>query len=264
MTFEEFGNELRQQRLAKNISLTDIANFTHINIKFLEDLEEGKFHILPATYIRAFLREYAQVVELDPVEVLQHYDALTTEPSKAESPGTSSPSAPEEIQKSPLGQLFSFFSKTDQRYYILGGILFIGTLLWFLYSSHPKPSELQQQEIPFEEVIKENELSAGSKPQPIIQQPASLPAPPTDSLVLEIATTDSVWINLVIDDAVSKDFLFPPNLKRTFRAANQFSITVGNAGAVNLRLNGKELEPIGKRGAVVRNKVFSRETLRSP
>ncbi|MCX7985209.1 MAG: helix-turn-helix domain-containing protein, partial [Bacteroidetes bacterium] len=74
MTFEELGNELRQHRLAKNISLSAISAATRINSKFLHALEEGNFSILPQTYIRAFLREYAVAVGADSNDILSKYN----------------------------------------------------------------------------------------------------------------------------------------------------------------------------------------------
>ncbi|CUT04517.1 hypothetical protein JGI24_01510, partial [Candidatus Kryptobacter tengchongensis] len=41
------------------------------------------------------------------------------------------------------------------------------------------------------------------------------------------------------------------------------NFTIGNAGGIKFILNGYELEPVGKKGAVVRNYVIDREKLKS-
>ena len=64
-----FSDELQKERVAKDISLADISKKTHINIKYLEAIEQGSFDILPQTYIRAFIREYALVIGLAPKAV---------------------------------------------------------------------------------------------------------------------------------------------------------------------------------------------------
>ena len=62
MTLQEFGTFLRDKRELKRISLSDISAFTRINQRFLEAIESGNFSVLPQTYVRAFLREYAEAV----------------------------------------------------------------------------------------------------------------------------------------------------------------------------------------------------------
>ncbi len=52
-----FSDELRKERVAKDISLADISRKTHINVKYLEAIEQGSFDIHTHTYVRALLRE---------------------------------------------------------------------------------------------------------------------------------------------------------------------------------------------------------------
>jgi cytoskeletal protein RodZ len=54
MTQEAFGAELRKERESRQITLQDIFAATRINIRFLEAIEDGRFDVLPAAYIRAF------------------------------------------------------------------------------------------------------------------------------------------------------------------------------------------------------------------
>jgi cytoskeletal protein RodZ len=68
---QAFGEELKQHRQTKQISLLQISAATRIHVKFLEAIEGGTISVLPAPYIRAFVREYAQTVDLDPTEVLR-------------------------------------------------------------------------------------------------------------------------------------------------------------------------------------------------
>ena len=49
--------ELKKAREQKGMSLSDIADATLINIRFLEEIERGNFSFLPETYIRGLLRE---------------------------------------------------------------------------------------------------------------------------------------------------------------------------------------------------------------
>ncbi len=66
--------ELKEIRLEKGVSLTDISDFTKIRVDLLEDMEQGRFDIAPVPYVRAFLREYAEVVGIDPDRVIARYE----------------------------------------------------------------------------------------------------------------------------------------------------------------------------------------------
>ncbi|MEI3610860.1 helix-turn-helix domain-containing protein [Pseudogracilibacillus sp. SO30301A] len=71
----EIGEILREARLAKNLSLDDVQEMTKIQKRYLAAIEQDEFHALPGRfYARAFIKEYAQAVGLDPTEVLQDFD----------------------------------------------------------------------------------------------------------------------------------------------------------------------------------------------
>lgn len=74
----EIGAKLKEAREAKNISLDRLQETTKIQKRYLEAIEQGNFHILPGTfYARAFIKEYATAVGLDPNELLEmHQDEL--------------------------------------------------------------------------------------------------------------------------------------------------------------------------------------------
>lgn len=69
------GEILREARVAKNLSLDDVQEMTKIQKRYLAAIEQDDFHALPGRfYARAFIKEYAQAVGLDPTEVLQDFD----------------------------------------------------------------------------------------------------------------------------------------------------------------------------------------------
>src|SRR5690625_1307825 len=67
----EIGNRLKEAREAKGISLENLQETTKIQKRYLVAIEQGEFHILPGKfYARAFIKEYALAVGLDPKELL--------------------------------------------------------------------------------------------------------------------------------------------------------------------------------------------------
>ena len=73
--FDRIAEELKKARLKNNLTLRQLTSRTRIDIKFLEAMEEGNFSFLPEIYVKAFIKEYADVVGLDGDLILKKYEA---------------------------------------------------------------------------------------------------------------------------------------------------------------------------------------------
>lgn len=72
----EIGAILKEAREEQNISLDSLQETTKIQKRYLEAIERGDFHILPGKfYARAFIKEYANAVGLDPTELITDHSA---------------------------------------------------------------------------------------------------------------------------------------------------------------------------------------------
>ncbi|PBB05924.1 helix-turn-helix domain-containing protein [Salimicrobium humidisoli] len=71
----ELGSRLKEARQAKGLSQEEIESSTKIQQKYLQAMEENNFEFLPGKfYTRAFIREYASAVGLDPEEVMNEHE----------------------------------------------------------------------------------------------------------------------------------------------------------------------------------------------
>lgn len=68
----ELGQQLREARLQKGLSLDDVQDMTKIRKRYLEAIEAGDYKVLPGTfYVRAFIKTYAETVGLNADELLE-------------------------------------------------------------------------------------------------------------------------------------------------------------------------------------------------
>ena len=66
------------------MTLEQIASDTHINLRHLQNIEEGRYGDLPGgIYNRAFLRAYCESINIDPTEIIARYEEQE-EPSSGE------------------------------------------------------------------------------------------------------------------------------------------------------------------------------------
>ncbi|NMB41330.1 MAG: DUF4115 domain-containing protein [Firmicutes bacterium] len=71
---KEIGSMLKEAREKKGISIDDISNETKIQKRFLHLMEKGDFSAFPGeVYLRGALRNFAESVGLDPVEIISLY-----------------------------------------------------------------------------------------------------------------------------------------------------------------------------------------------
>jgi cytoskeleton protein RodZ len=98
------GDLLRNARQAKSLSLEQAEQATRIRVKLLEALEQGDYAQLPApVFVKGFLRNYAQFLELNPEEVLRAYREEAGEATQTFTPKALS--EPLESGRSPLASL---------------------------------------------------------------------------------------------------------------------------------------------------------------
>ncbi|MBO9128893.1 helix-turn-helix domain-containing protein [Bacillus sp. 165] len=72
----ELGNRLKEARVEKGFSLDELQEVTKIQKRYLIGIEEGNYKVLPGNfYVRAFIRQYAEALGLDPEEIFEEYKA---------------------------------------------------------------------------------------------------------------------------------------------------------------------------------------------
>jgi cytoskeletal protein RodZ len=250
--------ELKQAREARGMSLADISDTTLINVKYLAALEDGRIGILPEAYVRAFIREYAAAVGLDPDATMKRFDE-ERQPTGGPSHPHPTPQATgrETTHKTtePLSE--GRFQLSPRTVTVGAAVVVVVAAVAFLWNSIANQQSPPVQEIPFQSVVKEHEAMIAHPEQPPVH-PSVIR---TDSLTLSIATTDSVWIMISIDSLPSREYLFRPGARAAWHGQDRFLLTIGNAGAVQFTLNHKRFGTIGAPGRVLRNVVFSRQDL---
>jgi cytoskeletal protein RodZ len=74
LTLTELGSRLKEAREVKGISLDELQSITKIQKRYLIGIEEGNYSIMPGKfYIRAFIKQYAEAVDLNPEEIFDLY-----------------------------------------------------------------------------------------------------------------------------------------------------------------------------------------------
>jgi cytoskeleton protein RodZ len=83
----DIGSTLRETRIRKKIDITSVEDATKIRAKYLRALENEEWVLLPGpTYVKTFLRTYAEYLGLDPRLLVEEYSARFEQPENLDLP----------------------------------------------------------------------------------------------------------------------------------------------------------------------------------
>jgi len=236
-----FGEELRRERLVRDISLEEISSATKISVRLLKALEAGDLKILPSpAFTRGFIRAYSRHLGIDPEEKVNAYIADLS--------AASSPIEP------PHGMARSRFWRARRATVgtIVGGVVAVLLVLGFIASPErrERPTKPLAAPPPAAPVAFKN-VAVSNEPTPVLQDPADEASAPRKTLALEF--DDDSWAKIDADGETVLVGLIKRGDVRRFQARDGFRLTLGNAGAVRLSLDGRPLERLGGAGEVIRD-----------
>ncbi|WP_428908599.1 RodZ domain-containing protein [Niallia sp. Krafla_26] len=227
----ELGTVLKEARLAKNLSLDDLQEMTKIQKRYLIGIEEGNYSLMPGQfYVRAFIKQYAEAVGMDPEQLFEEY--------KSEIPNTHSEDIPGQLSrvktKRSLGENSSKVLDFLPKLLIVAVIIGLFVFIWWYFSKNTgtetdlSEQNENRQEVTYEEREKaanndsaeldEEEESDNNSPVEEIEEPKETeePEPATQELtvvetngskstyelknaeqfVIKVVSTGETWVNI--------------------------------------------------------------------
>lgn len=264
------GEQLRRARKAQGRSLEDIAAATRINRKFLQQLEDGIQPDLPETYVRAFVKAYAGQVGLSLSDISAAADRDRQQQDRTDG-GSTAPQGGQvlaEVKGTALPASPSLPAKVNKRRQVnvlllLAILVTVGLTLSLLWMQRERKSD-SVQEISFAQVVKDQERrqKPGGKAVESYLSAASRPSggATQDSLVLEAASSESVWVRIVADGVQAKEYSLAPQNHVRMKAKDYFLLSLDNARAISFFLNGKRIGVLNRNRKPLYNITLSWNT----
>jgi cytoskeleton protein RodZ len=88
--------------------------------------------------------------------------------------------------------------------------------------------------------------------------------PGQSSYLLRAEATETTWIRISTDATGEHEYLLQPGEQLTWRASSSYKLLIGNAGGIQLYLNGEPLKRLGETGQVVYVKLPDSSLLLTP
>lgn len=245
---------LKNAREEKNLSLKDVSAATKIRLNVLEAIEQGNFDFLPPVYMKSFIKEYINYLQIDYEKIKLQLEETLKQIDKTASlkpeKETNKPIFSITTKRRKIKHSSQQLSKAILFIYLALGLSIIAIVYFtFFYTQE----ELQ----PPVQTGKRDTITLGTKET----SPLPTSSTSTDSMSLEFKAIDTVWINMIIDNKISESAVLYPEKVKTWKAMNFFKFTIGNAGGVVIKRNGELLPPLGKKGIVLKSVIITRDQI---
>jgi cytoskeleton protein RodZ len=303
------GETLRRERMRRNLDLAEISRELKISSRLLEAIENEEFDKLPGgVFAKAFVRQYAHLLDLDEEEMAAEVQRLIEPPplvnSSESHPSVPAIAVPRVPEWETVGESrgWSQWSSALPALALVVVVMMVCSAVYAYLQrprhpvvaqeaagtaaagrTEPAPSAAPPAEIPSAQAPQgpANDDAAGRSPEPPAQ-PAAAPAVgprlPSESAAapatapvsgetsgtaseasrsvprgpvhVELSATEPVWVLARADGKYLFSGTLDTNQTRTVDAGGTVVLRLGNAGGVNITLNGKALAPVGPKGQV--------------
>lgn len=245
----KLGDLLCQSREQLGLSLEDIEASTHVKRIYLEALEAEDFEAIPnRVAARGFLCNYASALKLDMDHVLELYEAKE---------GSTSVGRPARSKAGVQLKSISMAPPSRFSFDLLIGILLIGALLgvvlYYVYLQYLLPMEM----VPVTTSAPPTSEAAILLPTPT-PLPTDTPTPtvtPTPlfytGVTVELVVSGESWVQVLVDEAKDFEGVLEVGERRHWTGERQVAVRAGNAGGVEVIVNGESMGPMGEPGQVV-------------
>ncbi len=241
-----FGTWLRRQRELREIDLREIADKTKISLRYLKAMEQDRFEVLPApVFARGFLREYAKYVGLNPDEVVNYY--LTQEGLVEEREPEADDRPTSSAARGPV---------TRGAFLILLLIVVVAAAAYFLFwrRAHEEAARAAPPPIavPAQVEVPRNEVPPPPPAEPEVTAPVTV----------TLDFTQECWVEAETDGkpSISRRYVAGESLRLEAQQSVVLT-TLGNAGGVEVQVNGMPFDLRAESGEVLHDVTIDLETV---
>jgi cytoskeletal protein RodZ len=215
------------------LSLSEVAEHIRIRSVYLAAIEEEHWSAIGVpVYVRGFIRTYARFLGLDPEEAVAQFNRTQPEPPSAEA----APAENVRPRPRPGGPMI----------WVAGAVAVV-LIAFVVYNE----LSLRAQQTATAPVNAASGPAASASISPTPELPTPSPAPAIGGAnTLALVLSAPSWLRVTVDGSVSMEGTFPAGTAKTFHGKNAL-VRIGNAGGVEVYVDGKDRGKLGAAGDVV-------------
>jgi len=237
------GKRLRDAREKRSLTIEQVQKQTKIHSTVLIGLEEGRPNeTLTDTYIRSFLKKYAQFLGINSVELLKEYFPAHTENAPKPNIPVQENVLPKETQGAPKFLYMAGLTVAA----VVSLILFM-FIVSMVSTAFKKARPIQKKNSIAPAARKKTDLGSAKvvqkkKPAVKIMSETKELVPKVAPLILEIRVKEAVRVALRKDGVLFFNRVLHAGLVEKTVANNSIELDIAKAGSLSLTLNGKPVD----------------------
>jgi cytoskeleton protein RodZ len=255
------GDILRGARESQGRTIAEIAEELCITQRYLKALERDDLSKLPgAFFYKSFVRQYAAILGVPIAKLQPGLDAITAAEAEPLLPGQTLPgqALPSQIgsengaRSAPAVRVLDPLVEASNRYFsnrkigvpmvALAAVLLACSGFYSWWNQPPKQARASRpQPAPASRTI---------AAEPIVDVSTSPDG--VNHVVLNLSATEKTWLSITSEGKQIFSGILQPSETKTLTTSDAAEMRIGNAGGVAVRMNGKEIGPLGGRGEVRR------------
>lgn len=279
-TPQEFGEELRRERELREVTREQLAEVTKVSVRQIEALETGRFEHLPSrVFARGFVLAIARHLGLDAERAAAGFNHVhegwSVEREKTTSNSVNSASHRIRLSRPRKNVSLNTTALGVGVALVLALVTFVAAVLKGRASSEGPVARREtavEAATPVPQALRlppAIALAAVPVPsgEPLLESAvARAPQPgssPGGGRILTLTFSDDCWTEVSVDGRVLAAELFRKGTTRRFEGGRTFVLTLGNAGGVEVDVDGAAIGAVGQLGQVVRNFVIGEASART-
>ena len=273
MSIEPIGEKLKKVRQNKGLSLEDIQKKTKIHLNILKAIEGESLTNLSPIYLKGFLKIYCKFLGLDPKECIPDYKESSSLPIKkaaAASREEDKPLKTPSFMENAGSRLNSLRPNKKLKKIIIliliitvSGVI-LSKLVRFI-STRPKVSPAVAHIRQEREQAKPKIKLQNPAVKPPVSETTRLPKETSGGISLVIAAKENCLVYVKVDGRVVLHRVLEKGRSDSWKAKEKIELTLGNAAAVELIVNGQRFTDLGRRGQQLKNiTITEKDGLRIP
>jgi cytoskeletal protein RodZ len=252
-----FGEQLRRTREGAGLTLEDIAAETKVSVAILTGLETGRFQFLPErVFCRSFVAQYARTVGVGEEPLVSAFESAWEDYSQTSGVHTNL-----EIVADDLGPSirWRFWAPITAG----AAILLVAAVVILRGSGSPgeglapDPRRSGVREV-VETLANDPVVIPTPRTRRVRTEPAVGPSETTVRMIVEVEAGEECWIHYRDRDGMTGQRLLTDGQSLALELAGPVKLTVGNAGAVQLTVDGTTYRDLGLPGQVIHTEVTLR------
>jgi len=259
----DYYKDLKELRIEAGIELEEIHNRTKISLAALRAIESGEFNKLPHTYIRLFVRAYANEIGTDEDLALIELEKSLSKESMAKEvkkPNNKFLNLEQDTKKKIVAKIRpSLISAKNIRTDMVKGVALLSVLIFSIYiirqinreeaSKSPiiYPSDYEDEGAITNQVL-QNDFDLFTESVQIMEEKSPF--------TLKVSTVERVWYKTKIDSLTFIEDILPSGDNRLYEFSDSLIVLFKYSKGLNLYLNGSSLNSFNSSSSPLRM-IFS-------